>query len=271
MPAPAPVVKKILDIKHQLLRPALTSHFQFWFYPPQTVKNWASKKEEAGAGASYNAELFSLLCCEASLPGSSLATIDIDNDYHGVSQKNVYRRAYDDRIDFTFYVDHNDNNSHTVIQFFENWISYTVNEEFADTDGRPGITKINYNYRVNYPKTYKCSEVYIQKFERDSKGRSLIYQLIEAFPISINSMPVSYESSELLKCTVAFNYERYLVTTKYLVTTNPNLSTSNPLSGSFTDPNNQLSQATERALNPSFGPGFGDPGLDTRARAALGI
>jgi hypothetical protein len=53
----------------------------------------------------------------------------------------------------------------------------------------------------------------INKFERDYKGRILQYQFTNAYPISIDSMPVSYDSSQVLKCTVAFNYSRYIVNT----------------------------------------------------------
>jgi hypothetical protein len=38
------------------------------------------------------------------------------------------------------------------------------------------------------------------------------YQFINAYPISINSMPVSYDASQLLKCTVSFTYSRYVIT-----------------------------------------------------------
>jgi hypothetical protein len=34
---------------------------------------------------------------------------------------------------------------------------------------------------------------------------------VKAFPLSINSMLVSYDSSQLLKCTVSFTYSRYWI------------------------------------------------------------
>ena len=37
------------------------------------------------------------------------------------------------------------------------------------------------------------------------------YKFINAYPISINSIPVSYDSSQLLKCTVSFTYSRYII------------------------------------------------------------
>ena len=42
-------------------------------------------------------------------------------------------------------------------------------------------------------------------------GNTLAYEFIRAFPLSIGSMPVSYESSSLLKCTVSLSYIRYVV------------------------------------------------------------
>ena len=203
-------------IKSKLLQPALTSHFICRFSPPKKVNNFLSERLSAGfAGGEYvgeTQELIELSCSEASLPGSSLATNEINNDYTGVSERHAYRRLYDDRADFTFYVDRN----YYIVDYFENWISYVINEsDFKE------IQKRNYTYRVNFPDDYKTDELYITKFERDygsqeidpnnKKNRPLTYKFINAYPISINSMPVSYDSSQLLKCTVSFTYSRYIL------------------------------------------------------------
>jgi hypothetical protein len=201
MPASFPVKKTVSDLKSTILNPALTSHFQCWFNPPGPVRSWVQKRVGAGIGNGYNDEFISLSCSEASLPGSSLATHEINNDFTGVTERHVYRRQYDDRSDFTFYVDHDYN----VLQFFENWMSYIVGEEFAQ-----GIENTNFSYRVQFPEDYK-TEIYVKKFEKDYTGRVLQYRLLNAYPISINSMPISYESSQLLKCTVSFNYSRYII------------------------------------------------------------
>ena len=39
----------------------------------------------------------------------------------------------------------------------------------------------------------------------------LTYTFTRAFPLSIASMPVSYDQSNLLKCTVSMSYVRYVV------------------------------------------------------------
>ena len=60
-----------------------------------------------------------LLCSSASLPGTSLATAEVKDNFMGVSQEFAHTRIYTD-IDFTFYVDHDYNN----LRFFEGWIDY---------------------------------------------------------------------------------------------------------------------------------------------------
>ena len=226
MASPSPSRKSVSDIKSNLLKPALTSHFQCWFNPPEDVREWMREKSDAGIGIPYdgNAEFFSLICSEASLPGSSLATLEINNDFTGVTERHAYRRIYDDRADFTFYVDHD----HNLIKFFENWITYIVNEQYTDpndsTRRNLGIEHSNYSYRVRYPdgtgrngSTGYRTEIYLNKFERDYTGRYTRYRFIQAYPISISSMPVSYDSSSLLKCTVSFTYTRYLISGEYNV------------------------------------------------------
>jgi hypothetical protein len=38
----------------------------------------------------------------------------------------------------------------------------------------------------------------------------MVYQFIGAFPISIAATPVTYDSSDVLQCTVSFSYMRYI-------------------------------------------------------------
>lgn len=205
----AVAIKKegISSIKSKLLKPSLTSHYICNFTPPETTF-FESRRVNIRQDQNKLYDRLSLACSEASLPGSTLATIDINNDYHGVSEKHVYRRLYDDRADFTFYVD---SDEYYVIRFFEAWMSLCVNEQYNNDQ----ISGRTYNYRVNYPINYYANEMSITKFERDynliNNSSVLEYSFIGAFPISISSMPVSYDSSNLLKCTVSFSYQRYFL------------------------------------------------------------
>lgn len=229
MPAPPPIKPYSMSaIKSKLLQPALTSHFLCEFFPPGGVQNFLGTRGTSGFGAGQYSgevqELIQISCSEASLPGSSLATNDINNDYTGVTERHAYRRMYDDRADFTFYVDSN----YYVIDFFENWMSYVVGEDFIE-----GQQNRYYNYRINFPDDYKTDDLYITKFERhydkEEKARPLTYRFINAYPISVASMPVSYDASQLLKCTVSFNYTRYVISrssSQFADTTEPGQSTS---------------------------------------------
>ncbi len=211
---PQPAAKNVSQIKSALLQPALTSHYELYLSTPQGNAGDFSNLLKSNLNTDFSTiqPNLQLACCEATLPGSNLATIDINGDYTGVTERHAYRRVYDDRIDLTFYVDVNYN----AIRFFEFWIKYIVSESISgrtDAQGNPngavGLTLPNYFYTVRYPKEYQ-STFSITKFERDYSSK-LIYTFLKAYPVSISSMPISYESSSLLKCTVSFSYSRYYI------------------------------------------------------------
>jgi len=201
MPANSPQIRSVDFLKTKLMQPALTSNFECHFVIPQDVQNRLKDNN-----VPVSVDDLKILCSEASLPGSSLATHELNNDFTGVTQRHVYRRLYDDRSDFTFYV----NRSYYSIKVFEIWMRFITGEQVSFGENT------NVSYRNNYPKNYKTS-IYITKFERDygvkksPNNNKLVYTFVNAFPISINSMPVSYDSSQLLKVTVSFSYDRYFV------------------------------------------------------------
>ena len=189
-----PTKRSVSDIKSNLLAPALTSHFEVSLSVPDGLSGWRGQNRQGK---------IQLMCSEASLPGSSLATHQIDNDFHGVTERHAYRRIYDDRIDLTFYVD---SKNYLPIKFFEDWISYITNENKGDARSN------SYTYRMKYPDTYTVAGLTVTKFEKDY-NQALTYQFIKSYPLQITSMPVSYEGSSLLKCSVGMTYIRYVVDT----------------------------------------------------------
>ena len=203
-----PAKVRVDKIKAKLLRPALTSHFLVEI--PQPKGSFPSGYLSAN-GVNLDQEKLNLLCSEATLPGSSLATHENNSDFPGVTQKFAYRRLYDDRIDFTFYVDAE---NYLPIKYFESWIKFIVGESISkDTDsGKLEIKSSEYFYRVKYPEDYIAQKgLKVTKFERDHTGTKLIYNFVSAYPIAVTSMPVSYDASSLLKCTVSFSYIRYYI------------------------------------------------------------
>ena len=131
---------RVSDIKSRLLNVAQSSQYLLTLSIPAAVRSKVSDLSD------LDLDNIALSCSEANLPGSSLATHDVTNDYQGVTEKMAYRRIYDDVLGLTFYVDRNYN----IIKLFERWIDHIS-----------GITDTNFykspytNQRVSYPQTYK--------------------------------------------------------------------------------------------------------------------
>ena len=199
-PKPTAVSK----LKTSILNTALTTHYECWFNPPSAIAGGIEGPtgQNATNGLISNSRSdadYMLSCMEASLPGTSLATAELTNDHTGITERHVHRRQYDTTASFTFLVDRN----YKQIKLFETWIGYIVNEQSSASP--------NYFYRVNYPKQYQTI-IEINKFERDYAQPSLNYKFLNAYHISINAMPVTYEGAQTLKCTVNFNFSRYITT-----------------------------------------------------------
>ena len=198
-----PIKRGTSAIKANLLNPALTSHFEVEIPLPPFMNNQLDSRERIR---------LNLQCTEASLPGSNIATTEITNDYTGVTERHAYRRMFDESMDFTFYVD---GENYVPIKFFEKWMRGVMNEnELAE------ITPLysNYSYRARYPDDlddgYTSNGLTIRKFEKsyfEGHSGQLQYQFVKAWPKAMTSMPVSYDGSNLLKCTVSMTYVRYVL------------------------------------------------------------
>jgi hypothetical protein len=179
------------------------------------------------------------LCSEATLPVTSYATAEVKDNFMGIPQEFAHTRLYTD-MDLTFYVDSN----YTMLRFFEGWMDYISGgnipgeEPAAATLLNPDIYR-----RFNFPEFYKCQNMTIRKFERDF-SKELKYTFVNAFPKGLTSMPVSYGPADLLKVTVTFNFDRYVVGRETLV------KETDPLSGSISDPSTPLGQAVINAIGP---------------------
>jgi hypothetical protein len=152
-----------------------------------------------------------LLCSQASLPTSSYATSEVKDNYMGVSEEFAHSRINTD-IDFTFYIDRD----YKVLQFFESWMDYIsggAGGQSPQIQGSNAPTR-GYYRKYNYPRYYKTDGVYIKKFERDfasSRSTNVSFQLVNAFPKSVASIPVAYGEAEIMKVTVTMNYDRYVM------------------------------------------------------------
>ena len=158
-----------------------------------------------------------VLCKATSLPGSSLATHEIANDFYGVTQKHAYRRQYDNSIDLTFFID----KDYQTLYTFEGWMEYIMPLMGQNVKGG------NSYFTAQYPDSYR-TEIYLHKFNKDHDGvdgfaenaravkyaygkpGEIVYTFLGAFPQNISSAVVSYDPSSNLEFTVTFAYERYI-------------------------------------------------------------
>ena len=214
MASTRPRPKSLNQIKSNLMKPATTSHFDVFIVEPSGASDysWSQMKKDNGIDG-FSQELLHLSCSETSLPGSSFLTHEITNDYVGVTEKHAYRRGFDGTIDLTFYVMTSPSNvsaaqavpnRYLPIRFFEAWMKYIAGEKKNE------VEKETYAYRMRYPKEY-YGGLSVIKYERDY-NTFLSYKFKQVFPTAISSIPVSYDRSELLKCTVTLSYTRYFIT-----------------------------------------------------------
>ena len=213
-----PRPKGVSDVVSNLLQPSLTSHFDVLIGLPSSSLGTRLRRF-----LGPNQGKLHLMCSDAVLPGSQLATTEMNNDFTGVTERHAYRRIYDETIDLSFYVDAE---NYLPIRFFEEWISGIVNENQEEALAK------NYFYRVKFPDDYIADQgLKVIKFEKDietkrniaghsislpnKRAATLEYQFVRSFPRSITSMPVTYDSSSLLKCSVQMTYTRYVVARSY--------------------------------------------------------
>ena len=173
----------------------------------QLVNHFSTSYPDLGDIDVFVRQKLGYLCSEATLPTTSYATAEVKDNYIGITQEFAHTRLYTD-MDLTFYVDAN----YSVLRFFEGWMDYISggnikgDEPAAATDLSPNIYR-----RFNFPNYYKVQNMTILKFERDY-DKVLEYTFVNAFPKGVTSIPVSYGAADLLKVTVSFNYDRYVVT-----------------------------------------------------------
>ena len=102
------------DVKARMGNYASTNYYHVFFTLPSKVNGWIGKYADPSQSQTFT----QIACIDASLPGSSLATHEITNDYPGITERHVYRRQFDGRIDFTFAIDRN----YTLLRMLEGWM-----------------------------------------------------------------------------------------------------------------------------------------------------
>lgn len=201
------IPRRIADIKPLLTNLAQTSHYevQFGTLPPQLM-SYLSRK---GINPRFIAEGAGLLCYSAVLPTTTLGSFTVDGNYMGIQEKFASSRIYSE-ITLDFYVDSN----YQMLNFLECWMEFIASGSYNNQgligENAPINQNVNnYFVRMQYPQYYKANSMRILKFDRDYR-REIEYNFRGLFPLNISSIPVSYVSTDTLKVSASFQYDRYI-------------------------------------------------------------
>ena len=236
--------RRISDFKPRLTNLAQTSHYQVQFGGLPTLL----RKHLNVRGVDYRflTETSGLLCNKASLPGSRLTTAQITGNFMGVTENMAHKRIFSP-LQLEFYVD----NEYKTMKFLEHWVEFIANGS-GETQSQAG-----YYHRMEYPNDYKTYQTKITKFDRDYQYE-LEYTFYGLFPTNLVSTQVAYQSSDILKATCSFYYDRYVCGKfdSYSVhrgTSNNKEGTANTdsgLPGRLEDNTTPLGRATDVAAGP---------------------
>ena len=181
-----------------------------------------------------------LFCDEAQLPNTQAATGQMQGRYLGENQVNYpYAKFYSD-LSLTWMCDAN----MTPLKFLTTWMHYIFGggdddspqrlnssgreignavDEALGIDTSMSLGKIknkakpreyNRGIRLNYPADY-CGKLHITKTEKGPRAANerapIMYILEDVFPYTIDSVPLSYGTSQVTKVTANFYYAKHTV------------------------------------------------------------
>ena len=239
--------------------------------PNNDLNLWLKSCGVFGGNANDETLKYELLCHQAQLPGTQFELATERGGYQGITETFARARQFT-QFAVSFYVD----TDYNVLRLFEEWMNYinpltttegpTITGDPAGSLLRGSAGDRNAFLRMRYPDSYKKT-IAITKFERNAgfqanttmtesnpgsdlfrqESRSISYQFINAFPIQVAAVNMSYGSTELLKVDVVFNYDRYIT-----IKNDP---------GEQYNPNNirNLLQQSQQFIQKSGGPVPGAP------------
>ena len=202
--------------------------------PNNDLNLWLKSCGVFGGNANDETLKYELLCHQAQLPGTQFELATERGGYQGITETFARARQFT-QFAVSFYVD----TDYNVLRLFEEWMNYinpltttegpTITGDPAGSLLRGSAGDRNAFLRMRYPDSYKKT-IAITKFERNAgfqanttmtesnpgsdlfrqESRSISYQFINAFPIQVAAVNMSYGSTELLKVDVVFNYDSYI-------------------------------------------------------------
>jgi len=200
--------RKISEVKSLLTNVAQTSHYEVKFggLPSELIRYLAKRS----VGRRFTAEDAGLLCFNAIIPTARLASGNVTGNYMGITEKFAHTKQYNE-MTLEFYVDTRYRN----LKFIESWVDFIASgstNPIGIVNEKPAISENNLNYfvRMQYPQEYKSNLTKIYKFDRDYRTE-VEYNFVGLYPFQINEIPISYENSQVMKMSVQFYFDRFII------------------------------------------------------------
>ena len=212
--------------------------------PDKDLNSWLVT---AGVFERSSPARFEFLCSDAQLPGTNLASFEESGSRQGVTEFFAQSRAYVD-LNLKFYLSA-DYQVLKLFQEWINFINPVyaaqggMRNRAGNPKGYPHQAESFGFHRFRYPNSYKRT-LMVTKFERNlevkrrtnkdhiyqdgsgmyrdrpgvvqpiqppDKPNPLTYIFTNAFPESVDSLPLSYGDAQILQVTVNFKYDRYVI------------------------------------------------------------
>jgi len=154
---------------------------------------------------------YNFMCSETMIPGMTLDPFMETGTRQGIKEFFPKARNFTDMA-MQFYV----SSDYQSLRLFQEWINFinpvynsqgkTLNA--GSPSGDPEIDTAGF-FRQRYPVTFKRN-ISLTKFERNEQ-EAITFQFLNAFPIDIASVPLTYDQGQILQVQVSFKYDRYFV------------------------------------------------------------
>ena len=203
---------------------SLTTGYNISWQVPATLKG---ELEKVAPGFDTPESPISLMVEEAQLPNVQAATGQLQGRYLGENQVQYpYAKFYSD-VSFTWMCDAN----LTPLKFFHTWHNFIFDgagKEMGKELKTQGFGKVNSEgqsvkaedirrpVRLKYPAEYfgKCIVIKTEPGHASPDDRAAIaFVLEDIYPYSIDTVPLSYGSSQITKVTANFHYAKHTVIT----------------------------------------------------------
>ena len=179
---------------------------------------------------------FYFFCDEAQLPNVNTATGTQNGVIHGIGSVDYPHTRVFTEVQLTFMLDAN----LSILKFLNNWHGLIFSDFVSyDDEYRPRTNRATkLSYRTEY-----AAKIIISKAEAgplaETQRRPVTYVLENAYPYSIDAIPLQYGSSQITRVTANFKYERHYIIARDIRNTPQSVSML-PDTGVGTAPPNEV-------------------------------